>query len=166
MATKSRHKPKKPYPSFPLTPHLNGQWCKKIRGKVHFFGIWSNPTGAFAEYHATSADLHAGRQPQPQTVSGEGFTVKDAFNQFLNCSLIGKGRSSTMMESDFAGLKIVAPSYWNSQHPSGKGLLVNQVSPLDFQRHPNRLENALVCTLSEGTSPQSRPCSSMRMKWI
>ena len=38
-----RHKRKKPgkaHPSFPLPPHNNGQWCKKIHGKVHFFGIW------------------------------------------------------------------------------------------------------------------------------
>lgn len=33
----SKQKPSKPYPSFPLTAHLNGQWCKKIRGRVHFF---------------------------------------------------------------------------------------------------------------------------------
>jgi len=28
-------KPNKPYPEFPLTAHPVGQWCKKIRGKIH-----------------------------------------------------------------------------------------------------------------------------------
>ena len=37
-AKQNRPKPRKPSPSFPLTPHNNGQWCKKIRGKIHFFG--------------------------------------------------------------------------------------------------------------------------------
>jgi hypothetical protein len=41
-----RHKPTKPNPSFPLTPHNNGQWCKKIRGKIRFFGIWEEPEAA------------------------------------------------------------------------------------------------------------------------
>src|SRR5580692_1116387 len=28
----------KPYEGFPLTPHPSGRWCKKIRGKLHYFG--------------------------------------------------------------------------------------------------------------------------------
>jgi hypothetical protein len=31
-------KPVKPYPEFPLSLHPAGCWCKKIRGKVHYFG--------------------------------------------------------------------------------------------------------------------------------
>jgi hypothetical protein len=32
-------KPTKPHKDFPLTPHPNGQWCKKVLIKVHFFGV-------------------------------------------------------------------------------------------------------------------------------
>jgi len=45
-ARRHRHKPAKPSPSFPLTPHNNGQWCKKIRGKLYFFGVWDDPDAA------------------------------------------------------------------------------------------------------------------------
>src|SRR5437870_9491716 len=43
-------KPSKPYPEFPLTAHPAGYWCKKIRGKLHYFGAWADPDGALAKY--------------------------------------------------------------------------------------------------------------------
>ena len=87
-ARKRRKKPSKPYPSFPLTAHNNGQWCKKIRGKVHFFGVWEDPQAALEDYLRVAADLHAGRQPRPDAnVSGGGLTVKGACNHFLTYQL-------------------------------------------------------------------------------
>ena len=84
MSTKRNHKPNKPYPSFPLTPHPNGQWCKKILGKLHFFGTWADPKAAHDRYLALAPDLHAGRTPQPEKLTGGDLTVKDACNAFLN----------------------------------------------------------------------------------
>jgi len=48
MTDPRRKKPVKPRATFPLSAHLNGQWCKKIRGTVLFFGVWSNPDAARA----------------------------------------------------------------------------------------------------------------------
>ena len=36
-------RPAKPYPTFPLYAHGNGQWAKKIRGQTLFFGPWADP---------------------------------------------------------------------------------------------------------------------------
>ena len=78
-----RKKPRKPYPSFPLTAHNNGQWCKKIRGKPHFFGVWADPQAALDNYLRVVADLHAGKQPPQATLSPDTVTIKDVCNHYL-----------------------------------------------------------------------------------
>src|SRR5436190_13743089 len=75
------NKPNKPYPDFPLFAHAAGVWAKKIRGKLHYFGPWSDPDGALARYLAEKDDLHAGRKPRPEPGA---VTVKDLANLFLN----------------------------------------------------------------------------------
>jgi hypothetical protein len=77
-------KASKPFPSFPLTPHNNGQWCKKIRGKIRFFGVWDEPDAALENYLRVASDLHAGRNPVSSNLSPGGVTVKDMANHCLN----------------------------------------------------------------------------------
>jgi integrase len=74
-------KPSKPYPDFPLFPHATRRWAKKIRGKLHYFGPWDNPTAALDAYLAQKDDLHAGRKPRPDP---DALTVKTLGNAFLN----------------------------------------------------------------------------------
>ena len=80
-ASTAQDKPAKPYPEFPLTAHPTGRWCKKIRGKLHYFGPWSDPDGALTAYLNQKDALHAGRKPRPET---GGVTVKEVVNSFLN----------------------------------------------------------------------------------
>jgi hypothetical protein len=66
-------KPVKPYPEFPLRAHPAGYWCKKIRGKLHYFGPRFDPADAasvasavecaLADYSRKAEALHAGRAP-------------------------------------------------------------------------------------------------------
>jgi integrase len=79
--TYGRVKPEKPYPEFPLFAHANGQWAKKIRGRMHYFGSWEDPDTALDTYLKQKDDLHAGRTSRPDPAA---LTVKDACNAFLN----------------------------------------------------------------------------------
>jgi integrase len=118
-------KPSKPYPDFPLTAHPVGQWCKKIRGKIHYFGPLSDPDAALAAYLAQKDDLHAGRTPRPDTGAA---TVKDAANAFLNArkDALDAGELSprTFREYKDACTLIVVRF--------GKSRLLDDLRPADF----------------------------------
>jgi integrase len=129
-------KPNKPYSDFPLTAHPAGVWCKKIKGKLHYFGPWDDPDGALKKYLDQRDDLHAGRTPR---LDIGGVTVKDVCNHFLNakqarvdsgelsprtfaeyketCDLLvkrfGKQRlAADLAAADFAALRVKMTEQW------------------------------------------------------
>jgi hypothetical protein len=53
-------KPSKPQKEFPPFAHNNGQWSKKVRGKIHHFGVWADPQAALEKWIAQKDALLAG----------------------------------------------------------------------------------------------------------
>ena len=134
-APRKRRKPRKPYASFPLTPHNNGQWCKKIRGKVHFFGSWADPEAALRHYLSVAEDLHAGRRPRQTTVSAEGPTVKEVCNRYLNFQH-RKAESGEITMRWFEDCRRVLKSFASFLGP---GRLTTDLLPEDFERFRQKL---------------------------
>jgi putative two-component system response regulator len=63
--SKSAVKPQKPYLGSPLTPHPLGHLCKRIRGKLHYFGKVPEPDAALKRFNREWPFLQDGRTPPP-----------------------------------------------------------------------------------------------------
>ncbi len=74
-----QQKPAKPYEDFPLTAHPSGVWCKKIKGKLHYFGPWDDWEAALKRFRAERDDLYAGRMP----ANPDAPTVATLLDHFL-----------------------------------------------------------------------------------
>jgi integrase len=118
-------KPAKPYPDFPLTAHNSGQWVKKIRGKLYYFGKWCDPQAALQKYLDQRDDLQAGRDPRPDPGA---ITVKDVANAFLNAkqALVDCGELSPRT---FCNYRVAAETLVSAL---GKGRRVDALRPSDF----------------------------------
>jgi len=124
-AADNRGRRAKPYPEFPLTAHPTGRWCKKIRGRIHYFGPLNDPDAALAKYLEQKDALHAGRKPRPDA---EAVTVKDVANAFLNAkqALVDAGELSALTWADY---KLIAAELLKQV---GKGRLVADLDAGDF----------------------------------
>jgi integrase len=125
-------KPSKPYPDFPLTPHPAGVWCKKIRGKLHYFGKWDDPDGALQEYLRVRDDLHAGRTPRQDA---ESLTVKELCNALLNVKKTA-ATNGELSPRTWAGYKDACDLLIKYL---GKCRLVSDLRPDDFAALRNKL---------------------------
>src|SRR5579871_3465880 len=93
-------KPAKPSPEFPLFPHATRRWAKKIRGKMHYFGPWDDPTAALEEFLRQRDDLYAGRDPN---ASKNEPKLSNLVNQFLTSKrlLMEGGELSALTWRDY-----------------------------------------------------------------
>ena len=79
----ARRKPEKPYKGFPIFAHPSGQWAKKIRQKLYYFGVWAEPEAALERLNREYPYRKEGREPPAVDVSG-GCTLQKLCNEFLH----------------------------------------------------------------------------------
>lgn len=133
MAKKTR-KPAKPYKDFPLFAHAVGQWAKKIKGKMWYFGVWSGPDEALKLFRSQVDDIQAGRDPRRLTAgvagvaAGSQCTVHHLCNAFLTEKedRMIAGRLSRKMFTQYRdSCKLVVSGF-------GKETQVSALAPRDF----------------------------------
>jgi integrase len=66
---------------FPLTLHPTGQFCKKIRGKLYYFG--TDKKEALSRYLEQAASLHSGKHIKTESLS-MGLDMKTLCNMYLD----------------------------------------------------------------------------------
>ncbi len=129
----SRKAPK----DFPLTRHPRGYWCKKVKGKLHYFGKIvgdENGQAALAKWLEQKDELLAGRTPR---IKSDGLTVADLANKYLSnrASLRDAGElAPRTFERYFKACEYLVDSF-------GKNRLVDDLGPEDFQTLRTRMAN-------------------------
>jgi integrase len=134
-STTAQKKPAKPRADFPLGFHPAGYWCKKILGKIHYFGPRFDPADqdaanaaaedALEEYNKQADALHAGRKPRPDP---DALTVKALVNLFLDAkkALVSSGELSPRTWACYKeGCDAVIKAFSGSR-------LVSDLAPEDF----------------------------------
>ncbi len=77
----SKSKRKTRSDKFPLTLHRTGQFCKKIKGKLYYFG--TDRQKALQRYLEQATCLHAGKAPTPKP-SQDRLSMRILCNQYLD----------------------------------------------------------------------------------
>ncbi len=137
MATKSLSrskrppKPAKPRDDFPLFPHQAGQWAKKVKGKLHYFGVWADPKAAEAKWERDKLALLSGEEPS--VVYGE--SLGWAGNAYLESKHLQRERDELSIRqfNDYRKVTTKVVEYF------GKAKPLADLKPSDFERYRNSL---------------------------
>lgn len=130
-----RKKPPKPYSDFPLTAHRNGQWCKKIKGRIYYFG--TDADAALLKYLDTRESIQAGRPIEND--NSDGCRLKDAVNSFLTAKQhrVHSGELSVFTFRDYQKTCARLIEHF------GKTRRVSTLGPRDFEKFRASLADGL-----------------------
>ena len=126
QSTKSK-RPRKPHRDYPLFPHATGQWAKKIKGRMFYFGPWADPDKALDRYVAEKDQiiLHGRRIEKPT-----GATGAELCNRFMTTkdAMVASGELSVHSRRDYYRVCETLVSVF------AKGRLLTEIQPQDFER--------------------------------
>ena len=123
-----RNKPQKPAANFPLTRHPSGRWCKKLRGKVYYFGKLDDWQAALERFNREWPYILAGKTPSADGT--EGCTIRTLCNAFL-AAKERRMESGELSRQSFAEYHATCTMLIES---FGRERLVDDLAPGDFER--------------------------------
>jgi integrase len=132
----------KPYKDFPLFRHRNGQWAKKVRGKLHYFGVDHNE--ALDLWLKQKDDLLAGRTPREG--KDDELTVKrlcDLFCEHVDARVETGERTKRLFDDYQAQCIDLADRL-------GRNTPVEALHPTDFKRLRSELAKGVSLKTLEG----------------
>lgn len=120
----TRKSGKKQDVDFPLWLHPSGRWCRKIKGRFHYFG--RNKEAAAQKWADQKDDLLAGRTPR---VKSDGLMIGDLAERFLNSKRkrVESGRLSPRTFADYLQTCTKVVGHF------GKLRRVDDLAPDDFE---------------------------------
>jgi len=127
-------KRKKRSDKFPLTLHPTGQYCKKIRGKIRYFG--TDKKKALERYLAQATYLH-GSQSLMQEVSNGKMPLKqlcDLYLQYQHSRLLAGAITPKHYNNDIGSLGKLTSFL-------GPGCKIESISTLDLQNYKRKLQS-------------------------
>ncbi|HYE17977.1 MAG TPA: hypothetical protein VEA69_06015 [Tepidisphaeraceae bacterium] len=132
-------KPQKPYPSFPLTPHVRGGWSKKYKGQQLYIAD-RDPDAALATFHRLARKIDRGDRVKGEVAKDPAkATVYDVCNRYVfeREADVAAGTLSQGACDDYAdAADEMVESF-------GAGTLADDLTPDDFTRLFRRLEGRL-----------------------
>lgn len=133
ISTKKPARPEKPTDDFPLFPHASGQWAKKIRGKMCYFGVWADPDAALKEYERQRRYLERGQ------AAPDSYTIAELVYDFLDFkeSRVKTGELSMRSFKDYTRICRTIVNFF------GEDQVVSELLPADFGRLRNKLAETL-----------------------
>ena len=136
---KKATKPSKPRKDFPLFAHGSGQWATKVRGKLHYFGVWADPIAAETKWEREKLALLEGRNPDESLAGDSGGWLCNAFCESKALQL-ERGELSKRSFNDYHAIaKYVAGHF-------GKGRRLDSLRPADFEQYRSSLPDTWAPT--------------------
>jgi len=120
---------------FPLTLHSTGQYCKKIKGKIHYFG--TDKKQALERYLEQAAFLHNGKATMFKTTNGN-MTLKSLCNIYLQHQQ-AKAASAEITIRHHADQISCLKKFMSF---IGQHRKISEISTLDLQNYKRRLKRA------------------------